>query len=557
MRPFSKLFSRPAKLLPRAMSSLSTNPDLFEYTSGRFLFNEKLRLAERRIQFNVDALARAACDSVDRHFNNVASISKLAEGGFNRVLQITFNDGYAILARLPYKTTVPKYYAVASEAATLAVLRAHGIPVPKILAYSADRSNAVGAEYIVLERLRGKPLSNQWFSMDTKTRVKIMRQIVDVERRFMGIRFPASGSLYHRRDLETSRHVIPVSDDIVVGPTAQHEWWYQERTSLEIDRGPWDTFAACFEAPAKREIEFCHRFGKPRLHVERYLRELHQFQNLSPVPNQHLLLDYLKLAPYLDVPSDHCMSRPTLRHPDFSPNNILVNTSNDVVGILDWQHAAILPLCLCAGIPDHFQNWGDLVSETLSKPEVKLPENLDQLSHEERASVQETMRRRIVHFYYAALTMKAMPDHFDAIRSESCMLRAKLFQHAQAPWEGDSISLKYAMLQALQRWPLSLDEGAETVGSSAECPVHFSEAEKQKCVEGFCREQEKLKELGEMRDLVGTDALGWVSGEDELERCRAVIQSIKDGLMEHSSTEMERTAILSHFPFDDHEEDVW
>ena len=246
------------------------------------------------------------------------------------------------------------------------------------------------------------------------------------------------------------------------------------------------------------------------------------------------------------------MSRPTLRHPDFSPSNILLNTSNDVVGIIDWQHTVILPLCLCAGIPDHFQNWGDLLSETLSKPEVKLPNNFDQLSHEEQETIQETMRRRIVHFYYAALTMKSLPDHFDAIRSENCMLRAKLFHHAQAPWEGDSVSLKYAMLQVLENWPMSLDEGAQT--RAVERPIRFSEEEIQKCSKDYRQEQEKLQELGEMRDLIGTDALGWVSSEDELERCRGVIQSIKDGLMEYSTTEMEKTAIISHFPFDDHEE---
>lgn len=141
--------------------------------------------------------------------------------------------------------------------------------------------------------------------------------------------------------------------------------------SRDIDLEPGNSFSAGFEAPAKREIAFCERFGKPRLHIERYLRELHQFQNLSPIPYQHLLTNYLKLAPCLDVPSDHRISRPTLRHPDFSPNNILVNKSNDVVGVIDWQHAVILPLFLCAGIPDHFQNWGDPLSETLSKPEVK------------------------------------------------------------------------------------------------------------------------------------------------------------------------------------------
>ncbi|CEO60224.1 hypothetical protein PMG11_04862 [Penicillium brasilianum] len=140
MRHLSRYFSRSSKSFPSRMSSLSGNPDLFEYTSGRFLFNEELRRAERRIQFDIDALARVACHSVGRHLNGVASITKLAEPGFNRVLQITFDDGYAILARLPYKTTVPKHYAVASEAATLALLLAHGVPVPKVQTYSPDQT---------------------------------------------------------------------------------------------------------------------------------------------------------------------------------------------------------------------------------------------------------------------------------------------------------------------------------------------------------------------------------------------------------------------------------
>ncbi|OJZ83372.1 hypothetical protein ASPFODRAFT_50050 [Aspergillus luchuensis CBS 106.47] len=147
--------------------------------------------------------------------------------------------------------------------------------------------------------------------------------------------------------------------------------------------------------------------------------------------------------------------------------------------------------------------------------------------------------------------MKSLPDHFDAIRTENCMLRAKLFHHTQAPWEGGSVWLKYVMIQALQNWPMSLDEG--TQARSVEFPIHFSGEEMQKCSEDYRQEQEKLLKLGEIRDLIGTDALGWVSGEHELERCRAVIQSIKDGLMGHSSTETEKTAALSHFPFDDHE----
>lgn len=209
-------------------------------------FNEKLRRAERRLEFNVDALEKVVCQAVDRPAGSLASIEKLAEGGFNRVLQATFDDGYAVIARLPYSTTVPKHYAVASEAATLDLLRSHGIPVPKVLAYSPDRTNPVGAEYTLLEKIEGTPLSNQWFSMDNKTRVKIMRQIIDAEKRFMSIKPPANGSLYYRRDIGDSQLTIPLSEksqvstenSIVIGPTAQHEWWYQERALLDVDRGP-------------------------------------------------------------------------------------------------------------------------------------------------------------------------------------------------------------------------------------------------------------------------------------------------------------------------------
>lgn len=81
--------------------------------------------------------------------------------------------------------------------------------------------------------------------MDTKTRVKIIRQIVDIERRFIIIPFLASRSLYHHRDLNYSQHVIPVSDEIVVSPTAQYEWWYKERAYLEVNRGLYKSPSRC------------------------------------------------------------------------------------------------------------------------------------------------------------------------------------------------------------------------------------------------------------------------------------------------------------------------
>ncbi|QKX60977.1 uncharacterized protein TRUGW13939_08123 [Talaromyces rugulosus] len=275
---------------------------------------------------------------------------------------------------------------------------------------------------------------------------------------------------------------------------------------------------------------------------------------MSPSYHAQLLSEYLKLAPHLEIPSTHRFSRPVLRHPDLSPNNILVNSSSDIVGIIDWQNAVILPLGLCAGIPDHFQNWGDHVSETLKKPVLQLPENFDKLSQDEQDSIRETMRKRLVHFYYAALTMKHMPDHFDALRNENAMLRVKLFSCAGAPWEGDSLSLKYALLQVHQNWPTSL--GRDDTTESAPCPVQFTEEESRQCVDKREQEQEKLQELSEMKDVIGIDALGWVPDDEQLEKSKRIAEAIKEGLLAHSENEMERAALSAHFPFDDHDEDA-
>lgn len=186
-------------------------------------------------------------------------------------------------------------------------------------------------------------------------------------------------------------------------------------------------------------------------------------------------------------------------------------------------------------------------------PEVKLPENFDSLSEEEQASVREILRKRLVHFYYAAVTMKEIPDHFDALRNENSMFRAKLFSFAGAPWEGDSLSLKYTITQACKNWPLNLDN--MSTGESAPCPVKYSEEETQQCAEDFDLEQEKMEELSEMKEFMNIDSLGWVEDDEQLEKSRAIMQTIKDGLLQHSTTDLERTAVTDHFPFDDHDEE--
>lgn len=146
-----------------------------------------------------------------------------------------------MVARVPYPLTVPKYYTVASEVATMDYLRSSGIPVPQVYAYSPVSDNAAKTEYIFMEFIRGRQLSEEWPELGEPDIASILRQVVQLESRMMSIPFPAGGSIYYTRDLEkmTGRPIIPLKDErFCVGPDTRLHLWYGRRSQLDIDRGP-------------------------------------------------------------------------------------------------------------------------------------------------------------------------------------------------------------------------------------------------------------------------------------------------------------------------------
>ena len=110
-----------------------------------FRFNNGPRRAERRLVFNVDGLRRLATQSVGRLPADIVDLAKLAEGGLNRTFLMTVIDGFPV-ARIPYPATVPKYCAVASGVATMALLRSSRLPTLKVYGYSPAPDNSEETE---------------------------------------------------------------------------------------------------------------------------------------------------------------------------------------------------------------------------------------------------------------------------------------------------------------------------------------------------------------------------------------------------------------------------
>ncbi|THH29501.1 hypothetical protein EUX98_g4698 [Antrodiella citrinella] len=107
--------------------------------------NDALRHAELMRIFTVDGLCRLAALSVDRSPDDVVSLEKLAEGGFNRTFRINMCDGFQMVPRIPYPVTKPKYFALASEVATMDF---SGMTLPQVYGYAPAPDNAAETDHI-------------------------------------------------------------------------------------------------------------------------------------------------------------------------------------------------------------------------------------------------------------------------------------------------------------------------------------------------------------------------------------------------------------------------
>ncbi|KAL8707350.1 MAG: hypothetical protein Q9220_007610 [cf. Caloplaca sp. 1 TL-2023] len=517
-------------------------------------YNENLRLRERCIKFNVENLKRLAATVSGRTESDVVGFRKLAEGGFNRTFEITMQDGLQLIARLPYRSTVPKHYAVASEVATMDFVRSYSIAVPRIYDYSTTVENSVGCEYIIMEKVAGQELGETWFRLSPEQRLKVIKQVVDIESRLFSIPLPANGSIYYKKDLSTEVVSLEIpgtssGKDFCIGPSAQQVWWYKERGQLSLDRGPSRTSKEVLQAAGQREITWITRYAKARypdggpLHMEVY-----NYEKSSPATHSKSLSDYMQIAEHLP-PSQDRFNRPILRHVDLQPNNIFVSDSMDVLGIIDWQHCSVLPMFLHAGIPQEFQNYGDLVSERGINPQ--LPDGLELLPSREQDEVRETHRRRQMHYFYMTCTADLNKDHLDALQLSHWALRQKLFQHAGTPWVGDSVTLKADLIQATRVWQQLASASDLNV---LKCPIAYAEVD----VEFWKQLESKKNEADDLmthiRNFMNIDPNGWVSPEF-YDFAKDTSQEYKAGSLKEADTDTERDAIENHWPFDNHDED--
>lgn len=258
-------------------------------------------------------------------------------GGRNYHATIEFEDGKTWLARfrLPNHENPllqERNFDRCSEFATYRHLARAGIPVPKVYDYANDEDpkNLVGAGYILLEKLSGKPL--EWHEASEVQKEWFLRQLADVYVSLEQHSFDIIGRL------QLSSNRVPE-----VGPAF---FDYDDSGKL-IPFGPFNSSNEYYTALIQQRIK---------------LIESKELASSSPLAQ---LLVYKTLLDSLPPNETRGFF---LRHIDSRDANFLVDDNYNITGIIDWEFAIVTSRSSAFQSPLLLYNLGELNHQGLSTP---------------------------------------------------------------------------------------------------------------------------------------------------------------------------------------------
>ncbi|EEP81758.1 hypothetical protein UREG_06623 [Uncinocarpus reesii 1704] len=467
----------------------------YNYTSGRWLWDEANQFRKRYQPFDIQKLKGKAAECV-----NAASCTrmiKLTEGAYNKAFLLTIDNGVQVVARIPNPFIHPRV-ATASEVATLDFLRNElDIPVPRVLAWSSDKNQDVEAEYIIMEKAPGTELAKCWPSMDIADKFRIATQLAELQKRFSSVDFGHYGSLYYRG--ESQRHDIPgFSNKFCIGPAAAPQFWDAERKQTGEYKGPSYRLSRLGSSPvsfmkdiARREMSWLSQFARPRQMSDPLRQSATQE---SPECHLQLLQKYLKIIPQV-IPLDNNLRRATIWHPDLHSGNIFIE-NNTIVCIIDWQGCMSLPLFLTCKIPKFLRFNGPLL--------INIPPTAG-LSTQEKADILLRYQLTQLQRFYIARFDDLDRSVFRVLADPYATTRQQLVEFAGSTWEDDGLLfLRERMRQVWHAWADFTNKPGE------ECPITFSADE----LATHNAEMKAWDGFNQFFDFLGIPMDGWVHPED-------------------------------------------
>ncbi|GKZ34583.1 hypothetical protein AbraIFM66950_004897 [Aspergillus brasiliensis] len=519
------------------MPAADNGEDLFAYTSGRWLTNEKQQLEQRYVKFNIDSLCSQAA-SLFSPETRCVRIDKI-EGNYSKAFLLTMNDGNELVAKIPCPNAGAPMLTTESEVATLKFLRSHlSIPVPEVYAWCSDTTNPVGAEYILMEKVHGVSLTERWDTMNTLQRYKLIDGILQMEKELQKLQLPAYGSLFLQETFPSSYHRchLPTSLDpdrlFCIGPSFDRSYT-ASIGGPGLDAGPWTSILEFALSAPRRELT---RIAEKSNDVQ---QDLNSFGNeQSSKEYSDLLEKTLLILPALSQhPGVQDSATSSIWHTDLHLGNIFVslNDPTKTEGIIDWQSAEAAPLFIQARFPEFLRPPKGYRSGAEAP---KLPDNFEELDPDEKEVAKKEQALAAQSKYYEMLCLMYNKPVYNAMALDRRLWEP--FTRCQLPSNRSLVPLRNSLIHIAQNW--------ELLGLPDSCPFDFSKEELEQHEEQveYYRDSVYLWDL--LKEQLGTDNSGWVPPE-QWNSTNKMNRYLFDMYIEMMSEELPAKEAAKRWPF--------
>ena len=431
----------------------SHDPNLFfRYTTGRWLDNEVEEQQRRYLAFDIDGLKAAAIAAVDGA-KSVLHMTKLPEGSYSKVFSMTLDNRQEVIARLPTPHAGPAHLVTASEVATMEFARKRlGLPVPRVLSWSsAQTSNMVGAEFIIMEKAPGIEVSKVWPQLSEKHRLCLIDEIIKIEKAALEHPLPRYGSIFFRGDVGPKMASVAVDETFVIGPSLDRGFWSDERETMDIDRGPcehallpiFSLLMLLGSEPTEYLSALCRR-EQQWIQLHASSQALHPFRHHPPItrePSAHLaVLDLFRsVIPNIIPFGSPTLIQPTLWHRDLSGSNIFISETElaqgriSITSVIDWQNTSVGPLYMQACVPRLFRYHAPW-NLPRGLEIAALPEEIEEMSQDAQKAARDDVAAKNMVIYYRAVVTRHAPYYYHALTDSYTTLFATLALGASLSW---------------------------------------------------------------------------------------------------------------------------
>ncbi|KAM5454775.1 hypothetical protein MaudCBS49596_002072 [Microsporum audouinii] len=427
----------------------NSNDEFFKFTRGRFVVEEADNLRRREIRFDMNRLAQVAADSIGAA--QCISVKKYPDGMFSKAFLLSMDDGREVVAKVPNPNAGLAHFTTASEVATMEFARkVLDTPTPRVHSWNSQaKSHPVGAEFIIMDKAEGVPLSQVWGTLPLSQKLQVILAVTRLQKRWLRVSFSSFGSLYYTGDVHSpsGNHHIKDGEAVkysgfVVGPSTGRDWIDAGRSSLDIDRGPWQSLTQYLQAVGMRETKAVEYLKPPKqiaLLCGPHLYRPDMQRKLTALAWYQQIIDAL-------VPSDTTIERPCLWHGDLHDDNIYVDPHNPekITAIIDWQSCHISPLFNHSPDPA-FLTWDGIEPETLDlAPRPKL----SGLSPEERSAAVREYAHQNIFIAWRKLMHAKNPDLYRAVDFRKTaaygliFLAHRMFEYGNAHFQSLLVDLK-------------------------------------------------------------------------------------------------------------------